>query len=81
MEFLVSLWAKSLGAVFGFHGRERGEEGEEESKDDWHYVLDRLAGKRIAPAALITHRFPFTELEKAFGLCGTSRKNMEKSWD
>ncbi len=57
-----SPWEPSL----DFHGRERGEEGEEESKDDWHYVLDRLAGKRIAPAALITNRFPFTELEKGF---------------
>lgn len=37
-----------------------------EKTDDWHYVLDRLAGKKIAPGGLITHRFPLEELEKGF---------------
>lgn len=32
--------------------------------DDWHYVLDRLSKRRIAPAELISHRFPLEELER-----------------
>ncbi len=35
-------------------------------EDDWAYVLDRLAQKRIAPARLITHRFSMGEMEKGF---------------
>lgn len=35
-----------------------------EPEDDWHYVLKRLTEKRIAPAKLITHRFPLEDLEK-----------------
>ena len=31
--------------------------------DDWHYVLECLVDKRIAPAQLITHRFPLEELD------------------
>lgn len=34
-----------------------------EAGDDWHYVLDRLSGKRIAPENLISHRFPLEKLE------------------
>lgn len=37
-----------------------------ESGDDWHYALDRLSGKRIDPAALITHRFSLGDLERGF---------------
>lgn len=36
--------------------------------DDWHYVLDRLAQKRIAPAKLITHRFGLEQLASGFRL-------------
>lgn len=32
--------------------------------DDWHYVLERLGDRRIAPAQFITHRLPFEELEQ-----------------
>ena len=32
--------------------------------DDWNYALERMAGKRIKPAKLITHRFALEELEK-----------------
>ena len=32
--------------------------------DDWHYVLERLGERRIAPAQFITHRLPFEELER-----------------
>lgn len=37
-----------------------------ESDDDWHYALDKLSGKRIDPAALITHRFSLGDLERGF---------------
>lgn len=36
----------------------------QEPDDDWHYVLDRLSKRRIAPAELISHRFPLEELER-----------------
>ena len=35
-----------------------------EASDDWHYVLERLAERRIDPAALISHRLPFDSLEQ-----------------
>lgn len=35
-------------------------------QDDWNYVLNKLADRRIAPAALITHRFPLEELDQGF---------------
>ena len=34
--------------------------------DDWHYVMQRLAERRIAPAELISHRFPMEDLEQGF---------------
>ena len=34
--------------------------------DDWHYVLQRLVERRIAPAELISHRFSMEELEQGF---------------
>lgn len=37
-----------------------------EPGDDWNYVLERLAKKRIAPAELITHRYSLEDLEKGF---------------
>lgn len=39
-----------------------------ETQDDWHFVLERLKGKRIAPAELITHRVPLEELEKGLAI-------------
>ncbi len=35
-----------------------------EAEDDWHYALDRMEHKRIAPAELITHKFALDELNK-----------------
>lgn len=35
-----------------------------EPEDDWHYVLNRLSGKSVTPAKLISHRFPLEELDK-----------------
>ncbi len=37
-----------------------------EQNDDWHYVLERLEQKRIAPAELISHRLVFEHLEQGF---------------
>ena len=34
--------------------------------DDWHYVLDRLAQKRIAPKALISHEFKLCDAKNGF---------------
>lgn len=34
-----------------------------EQTDDWHYVLERLAERKIAPAELISHCFSLEELE------------------
>ena len=34
--------------------------------DDWHYVLDRLARKRVDPKQYITQSFPFERLEEGF---------------
>lgn len=36
------------------------------AEDDWHYVLDRLKKKKIAPAELISHRFELQEAEQGF---------------
>ena len=37
-----------------------------EADDDWHYVLERLRQKKIAPAQLISHRFSLEELEQGY---------------
>ncbi len=37
-----------------------------EESDDWHYVLERLKKKRIAPSELITHQLSMEDLEKGF---------------
>lgn len=37
-----------------------------EEDDDWHAVLRWLSEKRVAPEALISHRFGLEELEKGF---------------
>lgn len=33
-----------------------------DTKDDWNYVIERLAAKKIAPETLITHRLPLERL-------------------
>ncbi len=35
-----------------------------EAEDDWRYALERAERKRIAPGALITHKFALDELKK-----------------
>lgn len=37
-----------------------------DSGDDWHYALERLSQKRIAPQELISHVFPLEELAQGF---------------
>lgn len=34
--------------------------------DDWHYAMKKLQEKKIAPADMITHRYPMKEMEKGF---------------
>ena len=36
----------------------------EEKRDDWHYVLGRLAEEKIHPEQIISHRFDMAELER-----------------
>jgi L-iditol 2-dehydrogenase len=36
--------------------------------DDWNYVLERLANKKIAPSKLISHRFKIEEFERGIGV-------------
>lgn len=35
-----------------------------ETSDDWHYVMERLVQKRIAPEELITHCFSLEQMER-----------------
>lgn len=37
-------------------------------QDDWHYVMERLEQNRINPRDLISHRFPFEQMEKGFSI-------------
>lgn len=37
-----------------------------EDKDDWHYVVDKLAAGKIKPEKLISHRYKLEDLEKGF---------------
>ncbi len=40
----------------------------QEETDDWHYVLERLAGGRIQPERLITHLLPFERLPQGLDI-------------
>ncbi len=35
-----------------------------DKSDDWHYVMERLAQKRVHPETLISHRIPFERLDQ-----------------
>lgn len=39
-----------------------------EETDDWHYVLQALKEKRIAPERLITHLLPFEQLNRGLAI-------------
>lgn len=47
-------------------------------EDDWHYVLDRLADGRIAPAQVITHRMPLNELDKGLAVMRDKKEEYGK---
>lgn len=47
-------------------------------EDDWHYVLERLQGGRIAPAEMITHRLPLKELDKGLAIMREKREEYGK---
>lgn len=46
--------------------------------DDWHYVLERLQGGQMAPAELITHRFPLEELYQGFEIMRDKKEEYGK---
>ncbi len=46
--------------------------------DDWHYVLERLKERRIAPTEFITHRLPFEELEKGLAVMREKKEEYGK---
>ena len=48
------------------------------SDDDWHYVLERLENRRIAPGQFITHRLPFEELERGLLVMKEKREEYGK---
>ena len=48
------------------------------TEDDWHYVVDRLRAGRIAPAQVITHRFPLEELSRGLELMRDKREEYGK---
>ena len=50
---LIGIWNSSFSQVPDEAGR----------LDDWHYVLNRVAEKKISPKTLISHSFPLSELE------------------
>lgn len=49
-----------------------------EETDDWHYVLNRLAGKRVKPEKLITHLFSFGELRQGLEIMRDKREEYVK---
>ena len=49
-----------------------------EQKDDWHYVLERLADHRIKPAELITHRCSLEELNKGLKIMRDKKEDYGK---
>ncbi len=49
-----------------------------EKGDDWHYVLDRLASGRIAPAGLVSHRFALEGLEEGLHIMRDKREEYVK---
>ncbi|MDE6518131.1 MAG: galactitol-1-phosphate 5-dehydrogenase [Acetatifactor sp.] len=49
-----------------------------EDTDDWHYVLKRLAEKRIGPEKLITHLLPFEELPRGLEIMRDKREEYVK---
>lgn len=49
-----------------------------ETADDWHYVMERLARKKVSPAELISHRFSLEDLEQGFCIMRNKREDYVK---
>ncbi len=49
-----------------------------EETDDWRYVLERLAGKRVKPESLITHLLSFEELYQGLTVMRDKREEYVK---
>lgn len=49
-----------------------------EETDDWHYVLHRLAEKRVEPEKLITHLLSFGELQQGLEIMRDKREEYVK---
>lgn len=49
-----------------------------EQTDDWHYVLERLTQKRIAPAELISHRLSLEDLDEGLHIMRDKREDYIK---
>ncbi|MBD5549037.1 MAG: galactitol-1-phosphate 5-dehydrogenase [Lachnospiraceae bacterium] len=47
-------------------------------EDDWHYVLERLENRRIAPAELITHRLSLEELDRGLKIMRDKKEDYGK---
>lgn len=47
-------------------------------EDDWHYVIDRLQGGRIAPGQMITHRFSLEELDRGLAVMRDKKEEYGK---
>jgi len=72
---LTGTWNSSIGSIFP-----TGEKGSFTcgETDDWQYVLERLEEKKIAPARLISHRFPMEEMELGFELMRDKKEEYGK---
>ena len=49
-----------------------------EETDDWYYVLQRLAGKRVEPDRLITYLFSYGELQQGLEIMRDRREEYVK---
>lgn len=49
-----------------------------ETADDWHYVMERLARKKVSPAGLISHRFSLEDLGQGFCIMRDKREDYVK---
>lgn len=49
-----------------------------EDTDDWHYVLQRLEGKRVEPERLITRLLSFGELQQGLEIMRDKREEYVK---
>ncbi len=47
-------------------------------EDDWHYVLERLQSRKVAPAEMITHRLPMEELDGGLAMMRDKREEYGK---